>query len=54
MLESERLLLKPLSFKELLYINNNEIDAIETCIELEAMDDSVIAAISKKLKWLSH
>ncbi|BCZ47213.1 N-acetyltransferase [Clostridium gelidum] len=49
-LESERLLLKPLSFNELLHINNNEIDTVEILIELEAMLDFVKLAISKKIE----
>lgn len=49
-LESERLFLKPLSFNELLYINNNEVNRIETPIELEALPDFVKSAISKKLE----
>lgn len=49
-LESERLYLKPLAFSELKYIRNNEIDKIETSIELEAISDSIKAAISKKLE----
>ncbi|WP_411682721.1 GNAT family N-acetyltransferase [Clostridium thailandense] len=48
-LESERLILKPLSFEELSYINNNEFDNIEIIIELEGIFDSVKLAISKKL-----
>jgi ribosomal-protein-alanine N-acetyltransferase len=48
-LESERLFLKPLSFQELQYIRNNEIDNVETPIELEAILDSVRIAISKKI-----
>ena len=48
-LESERLFLKPLSFEELQCINNNELDNIETQIELESLLDSVKLAISKKL-----
>ncbi|WP_279283097.1 hypothetical protein [Clostridium sp. C2-6-12] len=35
MLESERLLLKPLSFNELVYIYNDKIDDVETRIEPE-------------------
>ncbi|NRZ87899.1 hypothetical protein DFR97_003674 [Clostridium beijerinckii] len=48
-LESERLFLKPLSFEELQCINNNELDNIETQIELESLLDSVKLAISKKI-----
>jgi len=48
-LESERLLLKPLSFEELQYINNNEINNMETLIELGSVLDSVKVAISKKI-----
>ena len=44
-LESERLLLKPLSFDELQYINNNEIDNVETPIELESILDFIKLAI---------
>lgn len=47
-LESERLFLKPLSFHELLHINNNEIRMIETFIESNALSDSVKSAILKK------
>ncbi len=53
-LESERLLLKPLSFDELQYINNNEIDNVETPIELESILDSVKLAISKKLMKMQN
>ncbi|WML32628.1 GNAT family N-acetyltransferase [Clostridium sp. OS1-26] len=49
-LQSERLFLKPLSFNELLHINNNELDNIETPIELEAIFDFVKLAISKKVE----
>ena len=54
MLESERLLLKPLSFNELLSINNNEIDDIETHIESEAIYDFVKVAISKKIEKMQR
>ena len=53
-LESERLLLKPLSFDELQYINNNEIDNVETPIELESILDSIKLAISKKLMKMQN
>lgn len=53
-LESERLLLKPLSFKELLYISNNEVDKIDSDIEQEAMSDLVKQAISKKLEKMQN
>lgn len=49
-LESERLLLKALSYKELSYIRDNEIERIESLIEPEAIFDFVIQAISKKLE----
>jgi len=48
-LESERLLLKPLSFNELSSISKNEIDNFETIIETEAISNFVKSAISKKL-----
>ena len=48
-LESERLLLMPLSFNELSYISKNEIDNIETIIELDAISNFVKSAILKKL-----
>jgi predicted acetyltransferase len=48
-LESERLILKPLSVNELLKINNNEMDTMETSIESEALLESVKSAISKKI-----
>jgi len=48
-LESVRLILKPLSFNELSQINENEIENIETIIELGAISDLVKLAISKKL-----
>ena len=48
-LESERLLLTPLSFQELQYISDNNLSKIKTSIELEAILDSTIFAISKKL-----
>jgi predicted acetyltransferase len=53
-LESERLFFKPLSFQELQYINNNEIDKVETIIELESILDSVKLAISKKLMKMQN
>ena len=53
-LESERLLLKPLSFNELLYINENQIDNIETSIELEAISHSVKLAITNKLEKMKN
>ena len=53
-LESERLLLKPLSFDELQYINNNEIDNVKTPIELESILDSIKLAISKKLMKMQN
>ena len=48
-LESERLFLEPLSFQELQYINNNDIEKIKTSIELESILDSTKIAISKKI-----
>lgn len=53
-LESERLFLKPLSFHELQYINNNDINKIEISIELESILDSVKLAISKKLMKMQN
>ena len=53
-LESERLLLKPLSFKELKYINDDEINNVETIIELESVLDSVKLAISKKIMKMQN
>lgn len=53
-LESERLLLKPLSFNELLYINENQIDNIETSIDLDAISHSVKLAITKKLEKMKN
>jgi ribosomal-protein-alanine N-acetyltransferase len=49
-LQSKRLFLKPLSFSELLHINNNELDNVETSIESEAIFDFVKLAISKKIE----
>lgn len=49
-LESERLILKPLSFNELLAINNNDIEDVES----EAIFDSVRLAISKKLNKMKN
>ena len=48
-LKSERLLLMPLSFNELSYISKNEIDNIETIIELDSISNFVKLAILKKL-----
>ncbi|MCB2292149.1 GNAT family N-acetyltransferase [Clostridium algoriphilum] len=48
-LESERLLLKPLSYNELSCISENEIYNIKIIIELEAISNFVKSAISKKL-----
>jgi len=53
-LESERLILKPLSFNELVHINNNEINNLEISIELDAIPDSVSSAISKKLRKMKN
>lgn len=53
-LESERLLLKALSYKELSYISNNEIGKIENLIEPEAIFDFVKQAISKKLEKMKN
>lgn len=53
-LESERLFLKPLSFQELRFIDNNEISKVETSIELEAISDSIKSAISKKLEKMQN
>ncbi len=53
-LESERLILKSLSFNELSYIYNNEIVNIENTIELEAIFDFVELAISKKLDKMKN
>lgn len=47
LLEGENLLLKPLSFIELVHINNDR--KIETAIDTEAIFDSVKIAISKKI-----
>ncbi len=49
-LESEKLLLKPLSINELSFINSNEIDKVGVLIEQEAIFDFVKLAISKKLE----
>ena len=48
LLEGENLLLKPLSFTELLHINNDR--KIETSIDTEAIFDFVKIAISKKIE----
>lgn len=50
MLESERLLLRPLSFDELSYIYESKIDRLDIFIEEEAIFDFVKIAISKKLE----
>lgn len=52
LLEGTRLILKPLSFNELVHINNNDI--IETPIELEAIYDFVKIAISKKIEKMQN
>ncbi|WPC40274.1 GNAT family N-acetyltransferase [Clostridium sp. JS66] len=49
-LESERLILKPLSFKELVYIKDNDISNIE----IEAVSSSVKLAVSKKLSKMKY
>lgn len=48
LLEGENLLLRPLSFTELLHINNDR--KIETSIDAEEIFDSVKIAISKKIE----
>jgi RimJ/RimL family protein N-acetyltransferase len=53
-LETERLLLKPLSFSELSFINSNETDKVDTLIEQEAIFDFVKIAISKKLEKMQN
>lgn len=53
-LESERLILRPLSFLDLQYINNNETDKVGNSIEIESLSDSVIIAISKKLAKMQN
>lgn len=53
-LESERLLLKPLSFSELSFINSNETNKVNTLIEQEAIFDFVKIAISKKLEKMQN
>ena len=53
-LESARLILKPLSFNELSNINKNEMENIESIIELEAISDLVKLAILKKLKKMKN
>ncbi|AQS11102.1 hypothetical protein CLOBY_32560 [Clostridium saccharobutylicum] len=49
-LETERLYLKPLSFKELLYISNDNINKFEA----EGIFDSVRSAILKKLEKMKN
>lgn len=49
-LESERLILKPLSFDELMHINNNQMNTVEISIELDSIPDSIKSAISKKIE----
>ena len=53
-LEAERLFLKPLLYKELVHINNNEIDKVETFIEADAIFDFVKLAISKKIEKMQR
>jgi ribosomal-protein-alanine N-acetyltransferase len=53
-LESERIFLRPLSVDELLSINNNKINSVETPIEVEAIFDFVKLAISKKLEKMKN
>ena len=53
-LESERLILKPLSFDELMHINNNQMNNVEISIELDAISDSIRSAISKKLEKIRN
>lgn len=48
-LESERLFLKPLSLNELLNIKNKELGALETAVDIEALD-LVDAAVPKKIE----
>lgn len=49
-LASKRLLLKALSLNELAHINNGEMNSSEFHIEPEAMFDTVLLAIAKKIK----
>lgn len=52
--ESDRLYLKPLSYDELMCINNNEFKKIQTLIEEEALTDIVKLAISKKINKMEN
>ncbi|MCB2356328.1 GNAT family N-acetyltransferase [Clostridium estertheticum] len=53
-LESARLFLKPLSFKELLHIKENDINNIEIIIDVKAISHSVKLAIKKKLEKMEN
>ncbi|MGE5627550.1 MAG: GNAT family N-acetyltransferase [Solirubrobacterales bacterium] len=53
-LKSERLILRPLTFNELLHINNNDISKFGTYIETEAMLNFVKTAISKKITKMQN
>lgn len=48
------MLLKPLSFNELLHIKENDINNIEIIIDVEAISDSVYLAIKKKLEKMKN
>ncbi|MEJ8555388.1 GNAT family N-acetyltransferase [Tepidibacter sp. Z1-5] len=53
-LESERLILKPLSFEELIYITSNMIESIGNSIEFEAISDIVKCATAKKIEKMKN
>lgn len=53
-LKSDRLILRPLSFDELLYVRNNEISKFGTYIEDEAMLGLVKTAISSKINKIQN
>jgi predicted acetyltransferase len=53
-LQSKHLLLRPLTFNELLYIKNNELGSLEIFIEAEALSDSIRSAINKKIEKMKN
>ncbi|KOA19183.1 hypothetical protein CLHOM_22890 [Clostridium homopropionicum DSM 5847] len=53
-LESNRLVLKPLSFDELSYINDNTLEKIQIPIEQEALLGQTKLAISRKLDKMKN
>jgi ribosomal-protein-alanine N-acetyltransferase len=53
-LKSERLLIRPLSIKELFCIKNNNVDALKTTVWPGTLSDVVLSAITKKIDKMQN